>query len=244
MNHTFPSFQHLVDRAIITENKRREMEEKKRKKNEKHSGSNSRPRLFGSQNTQQRSYNQQDDSEASQQYPRYNNQYQRSNHQNQQQQQDDQPSQQAAPASTPQKTPGPSGGNNCYKCGGTGHFSRQCPQRSATPQTPQQPIRGGTSGQASGTRGSQQFASGKINHVSADTVQGTPGVLLGTFLVNSHPATVLFDTGASHSFATTQFIDQIGLARVPMETPMLVSSPGGKIKTSSMCPTAFIEIRG
>jgi hypothetical protein len=31
MNHTFPTFQHLIDRAIMTERKRREMEDRKRK---------------------------------------------------------------------------------------------------------------------------------------------------------------------------------------------------------------------
>jgi hypothetical protein len=31
MNHTLPTFQHLIDRAIMTERKRREMEDKKRK---------------------------------------------------------------------------------------------------------------------------------------------------------------------------------------------------------------------
>jgi hypothetical protein len=31
MNHTFPTFQHLIERAIITEKKRKEMEDRKRK---------------------------------------------------------------------------------------------------------------------------------------------------------------------------------------------------------------------
>jgi hypothetical protein len=31
MNHTFPTFQHLIDRAIMTERKRKEMEDQKRK---------------------------------------------------------------------------------------------------------------------------------------------------------------------------------------------------------------------
>jgi hypothetical protein len=31
MNHTFPTFQHLIDRAIMTERKRREMQDRKRK---------------------------------------------------------------------------------------------------------------------------------------------------------------------------------------------------------------------
>jgi hypothetical protein len=31
MNHTFPTFQHLIDRAIMIERKRREMEDRKHK---------------------------------------------------------------------------------------------------------------------------------------------------------------------------------------------------------------------
>jgi hypothetical protein len=31
VNHTFPTFEHLIDRAIMTERKRWEMEDRKRK---------------------------------------------------------------------------------------------------------------------------------------------------------------------------------------------------------------------
>jgi hypothetical protein len=44
MNHTFPTFQHLIDRAIMTESKRREMEDRKRKIDGPQAGSSSRPR--------------------------------------------------------------------------------------------------------------------------------------------------------------------------------------------------------
>jgi hypothetical protein len=47
MNHTFPTFQHLIDRAIMTERKHREMEDMKRKIGGPHVGSNSRPRYSG-----------------------------------------------------------------------------------------------------------------------------------------------------------------------------------------------------
>jgi len=42
--------------------------------------------------------------------------------------------------------------------------------------------------------------------VTAEQAQDASGVVLGTFLVNSKPATVLFDSGASHSFITEQFV--------------------------------------
>ncbi|WVZ51781.1 LOW QUALITY PROTEIN: hypothetical protein U9M48_002892 [Paspalum notatum var. saurae] len=44
MNNHFNSFNHLVDRALLTEQKRREIEEKKRKLNPASSNSNTRPR--------------------------------------------------------------------------------------------------------------------------------------------------------------------------------------------------------
>jgi hypothetical protein len=43
MNHTSPTFQHLIDRAIMTERKRWEMEDKKHKIGGTQAGSSSRP---------------------------------------------------------------------------------------------------------------------------------------------------------------------------------------------------------
>jgi Rps23 Pro-64 3,4-dihydroxylase Tpa1-like proline 4-hydroxylase len=47
MNHTFPTFQHLIDRAIMTERKHKEMEDRKRKVSGPQSGSSNRPRFSG-----------------------------------------------------------------------------------------------------------------------------------------------------------------------------------------------------
>jgi hypothetical protein len=47
MNHTFPTFQHLIDRAIMTERKRWEMEDKKRKIGGPQVGSSNRPCYSG-----------------------------------------------------------------------------------------------------------------------------------------------------------------------------------------------------
>jgi hypothetical protein len=43
---------------------------------------------------------------------------------------------------------------------------------------------------------------GRVNHVTAEEAQEAKDVVLGTFLINFVPATVLFDSGASHSFIT------------------------------------------
>jgi hypothetical protein len=45
MNHTFPTFQHLIDRAIMMERKCKEMEDRKRKISGPQPGSSNRPRF-------------------------------------------------------------------------------------------------------------------------------------------------------------------------------------------------------
>jgi hypothetical protein len=47
MNHTFPTFQHLIDSATMTERKRKEMEDRKRKIGGPQPRSSNRPRFSG-----------------------------------------------------------------------------------------------------------------------------------------------------------------------------------------------------
>jgi hypothetical protein len=47
MNHTFPTFQHLIDRAIMTERKRQKMEDRKHKIGGPQVGSRSHPCYSG-----------------------------------------------------------------------------------------------------------------------------------------------------------------------------------------------------
>jgi hypothetical protein len=74
--------------------------------------------------------------------------------------------------------------------------------------------------------------------------QQAQDVLLGMFLASSHPATILFDSGASHSFITSSFIAKHNLLIANMKYIMLVSSRGGEIRTKLICPAVSISIRG
>jgi hypothetical protein len=75
--------------------------------------------------------------------------------------------------------------------------------------------------------GQQSHGRGRVNHVSAETAQKNPHVVLGMFFVNSIPASVLFDSGASHSFISAQFVTKHSIPMCPMKQTMLVKSPGG-----------------
>jgi hypothetical protein len=64
------------------------------------------------------------------------------------------------------------------------------------------------------------------------------------FLASSHPATVLFDSAVSHSFISSSFVVRHQLPITIMKQTMLVSSPGGEMRTKHICPAISITIRG
>jgi hypothetical protein len=64
------------------------------------------------------------------------------------------------------------------------------------------------------------------------------------FLASSHPATVLFDLGASHSFISSSFVVKNQLLITIMKQTMLVSPPGGEMRTKHICPAISVTIRG
>jgi hypothetical protein len=77
-----------------------------------------------------------------------------------------------------------------------GHLAQQCPNKlSAT----------GAGGQ-SRPQGQQNYTYSKVNHVTTEEAQQAQDVVLGMFLASSHPATILFDSGASHSFISSSFL--------------------------------------
>jgi hypothetical protein len=63
------------------------------------------------------------------------------------------------------------------------------------------------------------------------------------FFASSHPTTVLFDLGASHSFISSAFVAKYHLPMSTMKHTMLVSSLGGDRRTKHICPAVSITIR-
>jgi hypothetical protein len=80
--------------------------------------------------------------------------------------------------------------------------------------------------------------------VSTEEAQQAQDVVLGMFLASSHPATVLFVSGASHSFISSLFVVRHQLPITIMKQTMLVSSPGGEMRAKHICPAISITIRG
>jgi hypothetical protein len=125
-------------------------------------------------------------------------------------------------------------GRACFKCGLTGHLAWQCPTKQAVPRAEKQ----------NKPQGQHNFTYGKVNHMTCDEAQQAQDVVLGMFLASSHPGTILFDSGASHSFITSSFVAKHSLQIATKKHTMLVSSPGGEMRTKLICPAISISIRG
>jgi hypothetical protein len=69
----------------------------------------------------------------------------------------------------------------------------------------------------------------RVNHVDAQEAQQAPGVVLGEFLVEFTPATILFDSGASHYFIATSFVEKHGIPSTPLEIPLVTRTPGSDL---------------
>nr|ABA99151.1 retrotransposon protein, putative, Ty3-gypsy subclass [Oryza sativa Japonica Group] len=111
----------------------------------------------------------------------------------------------------------------CFNCNKPGHTVGKCPK----------PRRAGP-----------KFVQAHVNHASAEEAQSAPEVILGTFPVNSTPAVILFDSGATHSFISKRFAGAHGLSLVKLKIPMRVHTPGGGMTTTHYCPSVTIEIQG
>jgi hypothetical protein len=214
--HTFPSFQRLLDKALAIEHKRVQLGDLKRKAISQGQGSSSvRPRYSSPQGTPVRTSGGQ---RPVQQSPLRTP-----------------PPRQATPTGTPTKLSGQSPGTTCFKCGKTGHYANVCPQRIAT--TPVQ-NRQQTPGSGKG------YSIAKVNQVSVDAAPDGADIVLGMFYVNAIPATILFDSGATHSFMSARYANTNEIPLLKMRKTMIVITHKGPVEANQMTCRLTLTIMG
>jgi hypothetical protein len=76
---------------------------------------------------------------------------------------------------------------------------------------------------------------GRLYHMNTDEAQEALDVVLGMFSVNSVPARVLFDSGASHSFVTEDFACTSKIQPISLKHVMIVQIPGSTTKARKIC---------
>jgi hypothetical protein len=89
----------------------------------------------------------------------------------------------------------------------------------------------------------------------ATTTEGEP-VMMGMFLVANHPTVILFNSGASHTFISKNFVEKYCIHCTESREGFVIHSPGGRIFTKEVAfhtpvtlarrelPTNVIVIRG
>src|SRR4051812_12140033 len=85
------------------------------------------------------------------------------------------------------------------------------------------------------------FQKGQVNHINVEEIYEESDAVAGKFKLNSIPALVLFDTGASHSFISKAFVDTNGFPTENIGCPIKLSSPGGDMVVSLGCRDLVIE---
>ncbi|GKB00110.1 putative reverse transcriptase domain-containing protein [Tanacetum coccineum] len=100
----------------------------------------------------------------------------------------------------------------CYECGSTDHVRSACPRLNRA-QGPKEnrlnQVAANNGGQGRKNQGNQDR--GRAFMLGAEEAHQDPNIVMGTFTLNNHFATTLFDSSIDYSFVSTTFIPLLGL---------------------------------
>ncbi|WVZ76607.1 hypothetical protein U9M48_024571 [Paspalum notatum var. saurae] len=135
------------------------------------------------------------------------------------------------PASVPPAKP--SAKYPCYKCGKTGHFSKNCLalQRSQAPVLIKDNQR---QNKKKGPKQDLAPTEGRVHYTHVDQIPEGEPVLASTFFVNEHPTVVLFDSGATHTFISRSYVTKHGYHIDNMKTKYHIIAPRSPIDTNQI----------
>jgi hypothetical protein len=132
----------------------------------------------------------------------------------------------------------------CFACEEKGHFANRCPNSRPRANPPVATTPAPTHGDNSiPVAAKQNYVRGKVNHVVVEEAQEAPDVVIGMFFINDTSVVVLFDSGESHSFIFTAYVEKYNLALALIKCQMIVSSPGGDMPARQLCLKVILKIR-
>jgi hypothetical protein len=97
---------------------------------------------------------------------------------------------------------------------------------------------------------------GRIYYTQVSTTLEGEQLMMGTFLVANHPAVILFDSGASHTYISTKFVEKHCIPCTISREGFIIHSPRGQIFTKEVAflvlvilakrdfPTNMIVLKG
>jgi hypothetical protein len=69
------------------------------------------------------------------------------------------------------------------------------------------------------------YSIARVNQVNVDDTPDGADIVLGMFYVNASPATILFDSRATHSFMSARYANTNEIPLLNMRKPMIVITP-------------------
>jgi hypothetical protein len=109
---------------------------------------------------------------------------------------------------------------------------------------------------ADSSKGKNFKKTGRVYYTQVATTLEGELVMMGTFLVANHPKVILFDSGASHTFISKNFVEKHCIPCTESREEFVIHTPGGRIFTKEVAfripvtlvrrefPTNMIVIKG
>ncbi|WVZ64658.1 hypothetical protein U9M48_014152 [Paspalum notatum var. saurae] len=145
------------------------------------------------------------------------------------------PSSYSAPPHPPTSVPPakPNAKYPCYKCGKTGHFSKNCLalRRSQAPLLIRDKPR---PNKKKGPKRDPAPTEGRVHYTHVGQIPEGELVLASTFLVNKHPTVVLFDSGATHTFISRTYATKHSYHIDNIKAKYHITAPGSPIDTNQI----------
>ncbi|GJW57045.1 putative reverse transcriptase domain-containing protein [Tanacetum coccineum] len=134
----------------------------------------------------------------------------------------------------------------CYECGSTNHVRSACPKmnRAKGPKENRlNQVAANNGGQGRKNQGSQ--ARGRAFMLGAEEARQDPNIMTGTFTLNNHFATTLFDSGTDYSFVSTTFIPLLGLESSDLGFKYEIEiASGQRVEIDKVIKGCKLEIKG
>jgi hypothetical protein len=153
----------------------------------------------------------------------------------------------------------PSSSTGCFNCRKSGHFIKDCPYLKQNKTNFQHNSENSNQGKGNTTNTSTGKNIKKIGRIYynqvATTLEGEL-IMMGMFLVANYPVVILFDSGASHTFISKNFVEKHCIHYTESREGFIIHSLGGQIFTKEIAfhipvtlarkefPTNMIVLKG